>query len=97
MDIRQKAKSCHLADMYVMGADVNQYDTSESDKNGSTSSTVFQSAHFSLLAGTRAALMPLRHMVAKRHHCNPVIVSLQIRQCALVLSLEDTLPVIHWN
>lgn len=97
MDIRWKVKSCQLADMYVVGADMNQYNKSESDKNGSISTTVFQTAHFSLLAGTRAALMPLSRMVAKRHHCNPVIVSLQISQCALALSLEEVLPVIHWN
>lgn len=51
--------------------------------------TVFHTAHFSLLAGTRAALLPLSRMVAKRHRCNPVILSLQIRQCGLALSLED--------
>lgn len=72
-----------------MGADVNQSDKSETDKNGSASTTVFQIAHFSLLAGTRTALMPLSRMVAKRYHCNPVIVSLQIRQRALAMSLED--------
>lgn len=82
---------------YIVGADVNQYDKSESDKNGSTSTTVFQTAHFSLLAGTRATFMPLSSLVAERHHCNPVIVSLHMRQCALDLSLEDVLPVIHWN
>lgn len=64
--------------MYVVGADVNQYDISESDKNGSASTTAFQTAHFSLLAGTRATFMPLSPMVAKRHHYNPVIVALQI-------------------
>lgn len=93
MEIRRKVKSCHLANMYVVG----QYDKSESDKSGSSSITVFQTAHFFLLAGTRATFMPLSCMVAKRHHCNPVIVSLQICQCALALSLEDVLPGIHWN
>lgn len=88
MDICRKVKSCYLADMYVVGANANRYDKSEFDKNRSTSTTVFQAAHFSLLAGTRATLLQLSRMAAKRHRRNPVRLSLQEHRRGLALSLQ---------
>lgn len=63
--------------MYVVGDDVNQYDKNQSDKNGSTSTTVFQTEHFSILAGIRGTCMPWSSLVAERHPCNHVIVSIK--------------------
>lgn len=74
-DIRCTEKSCYLADTYAVGAEVNQYDKNESDKNGSTSTTASKTVCFSLLDGTRATFMPLSSLVAAGHDCNPVIVS----------------------
>lgn len=46
-------------------------------------STFFQAVDFSMLAGAQDAFMPLSSLGAVRHDCNPVIISVKIRQCIL--------------